>query len=167
MGGKGPPPRPLELTRRLGNPGHRTLPKPGATIAVKPISATPPRGLGLGPEGRRLWRAVATLPWVGASDAAALANACAVADLVALLDADIAAHGPSYEFRGRRMPNPSVGKAVEARKLLSSLLGAFGLTPADRTRLGIAEVKAQSKLDALAARREARAGQAPGSSSAS
>jgi phage terminase small subunit len=145
------------LKRALGNPGHEKLPPPSATHAIAQIDPRPPRGLGLGKEGRRTWGHVAALPWIGASDALALLNACLVADSITALDADVAENGVSYDFRGRRLPNPSVARALEARKLLASLLAAFGLTPADRSRLGIAEVKAQSKLEELAERREARA----------
>lgn len=140
---------PLEQKRALGNPGKRPLPSPTATHAVARIDPRPPRGLGLAKDGKRLWGHVAALPWVSDSDAAALLNACQVADAIAVLEADVAENGPSYEFRGRRLANPSMGKLLEARKLLGTLLATFGLTPADRTRLGIAEIKAQSKFDAL------------------
>ena len=145
----GPPPKPLELKRAQGNPGHQRLPSPTSTHAVGRIDPKPPRSLGLAKDGRRLWGHIASLPWVADSDAAALLNACQVADDIATLEADVAANGPTYEFRGRRLANPSMGKLLEARKLLGSLLATFGLTPADRTRLGIAEIKAQSKFDAL------------------
>lgn len=148
---------PLEKKRALGNPGHRPLPAASSTHAIARIDPRPPRGIGLGKEGRRLWVHVAALPWLGASDAAELVNLCRVADLITQLEEDIAVQGVSYEFRGRLMPNPSVSRVLEARKLLSTMSGRFGLTPGDRSRLGIAEVKAQSKLEELAERREARA----------
>jgi P27 family predicted phage terminase small subunit len=154
---RGPHPQPLEKKRALGNPGHQKLPAVGSTHAVERIAPTAPRGLGLGKDGRRLWGHVAALPWVGASDAAALQNLCALADLIATLEADVAERGPAYESRGRWLPNPSVSRLLDARKMLAALSGHFGLTPGDRSRLGIAEVKAQSKLEELAERREARA----------
>lgn len=42
----------------------------------------------------------------------------------------------------------------ETEKLLASNLGLLGFTPADRARLGLAEIKRQSKLEELLARNE-------------
>jgi len=148
---------PLEQKRALGNPGHQKLPDVQATHDVARIEAKPPRHLRLGPEGKRLWAHVADLPWVATSDAAALAEVCKDADLALALRADIAEHGVAYEVRGRVMPNPSLGRLENVAKRLTQGMSLFGLSPADRTRLGIAEVKAKSKLEELAERREARA----------
>jgi hypothetical protein len=38
---------------------------------------------------------------------------------------------------------------MELEKSIASNLGLLGFTPSDRTRLGLAEVKARSKLEAL------------------
>ena len=43
----------------------------------------------------------------------------------------------------------------DIEKLISSNLGLLGFTPTDRSRLGVAEVKATSKIEELMARREA------------
>jgi len=43
----------------------------------------------------------------------------------------------------------------DIEKLISSNLGLLGFTPIDRSRLGVAEVKATSKIEELIARREA------------
>ena len=158
MTGTGQHPMPLEQKRLLGNPGKRPLPDPRTTLPVAQIPPRPPRGLGLGKNGRAMWAEVAQIRWVGVTDVAEVVNVCRLADLIADLDADVKANGPSYEFRGRRLGNPSVGKLLEARKLLSAMLGAFGMTPGDRTRLGIAEVKAASRFDALMEQRGRRDG---------
>jgi hypothetical protein len=44
----------------------------------------------------------------------------------------------------------------DLERLITSNLGLLGFTPSDRTRLGLAEVKAQSKLEELMARKEKR-----------
>lgn len=44
----------------------------------------------------------------------------------------------------------------ELEKRIAAWLAALGLTPADRSRLGVAEVKARSKLEALRDRRASR-----------
>jgi len=40
----------------------------------------------------------------------------------------------------------------ETEKLLAANLGLLGFTPADRAKLGLAEIKRQSKLDELRAK---------------
>jgi hypothetical protein len=47
----------------------------------------------------------------------------------------------------------------DLERLISSNLGLLGFTPSDRTRLGLAEVKAQSKLEELLARKGQRGNQ--------
>lgn len=141
-------PVPLEKKRALGNPGHRPLPDRRSTHSVQP--ARPLRApSGLKRDGRRLWRVVVELPWVAVTDTEALLEVCRLADVVAEARADLAENGMTYEVRGRRYANPAAGVYTEAVKVLSARLGAFGLTPADRTRLGIAEIKAESDFDRL------------------
>lgn len=119
-----------------------------------PISKTPPSDLG--PEGRRLWRTVAPLPWVGRSDSMALHYLCRDADLAAVLRADIEATGAAYEARGRHWTNPSVGMLLDVQKRLSDGLRAFGADPASRGRLGVAERRPASKMELLEERRRQR-----------
>ena len=45
---------------------------------------------------------------------------------------------------------------LETEKLIQSSLSLLGFTPSDRSRLGLAEVKAKSKLEELMDRRAAR-----------
>jgi hypothetical protein len=45
---------------------------------------------------------------------------------------------------------------TQLTKLIQENLSLLGFTPADRTRLGVAEVKAASKLEELMARRNER-----------
>jgi P27 family predicted phage terminase small subunit len=148
----------LEETRRLANPGHRALPKPAKTFPVAALSLTPPRGLGA--PGKKLWRHVAALPWVGASDAAALLLLCELADQAQALRDDLKAHGATYECRGRRYMHPAVAALHEATKQLTSGLSAFGLTPSDRSRLNLAERKPESTFELLQMRAK-QIGQTP------
>lgn len=47
-------------------------------------------------------------------------------------------------------------RLLDLERAISSSLSLLGFTPSDRTRLGVAEVKAQSKLEELIARKEQR-----------
>jgi P27 family predicted phage terminase small subunit len=57
----------------------------------------------------------------------------------------------------RWVPNPVVKMMRDAEKTLERWLVELGLTPSARARLGLVQVKAESKLDALIASRQARA----------
>lgn len=149
----GPPPRPLEEKRALGNPGHQRLPKPSATIPLTRIAPKPPPGFRLGPAGRRMWTHVAGLPWVAASDAPSLELMCQAADLLATMEDNLVEHGLTYTSRGREYSHPLLTQVAAARKLLWAQLGSFGLSPADRSRLGVAEVRGSSKFQELMERR--------------
>lgn len=70
--------------------------------------------------------------------------------MVSMLRDDIAEHGLTYETRGRHYPNPALPAFWEAQKRLAAGLAAFGLSPSDRSRLGVAEVRPQSKFELLA-----------------
>lgn len=149
-------PVPLEKRKALGNPGKRPYPETRHEFIPESIPAIPPIDLGLGPAGETLWTHVAGLNWVSTSDVAMLVRACRLADIVDLLDDDIDQNGVSYVSRGRSWPNPSIAQRMEVEKRLGAYLGAFGLTPSDRVRLGIAESKAQSKFDELMEKRAQR-----------
>ena len=120
---------------------------------VEAITQRPPSDLGT--EGRRLWRSLAPLPWVGRSDSIALHELCRLSDMAQIMRDDIVARGPSYVCRGRQYANPSVGMLMEAEKHLTAGLRAFGATPADRGKLGVAEPKPASKFELLQMRRAA------------
>ncbi len=151
----GRPPKPLEQKRLTGNPGNRPLPDRRNTIALNPASTRPPAGLGTA--GRKLWRHVATLKWTAESDQMALLEMCALADQVATARKTLTTEGQYYEVRGRLLPHPAVQVFYSGLAQLAKMLSLFGLTPADRMKLGIAEIKAESKFDELMARRNERA----------
>ena len=119
-----------------------------------PVQPTPPRGFG--PAGRRLWHSVARLPWAGRSDEPSLRLLCELADLADVLRADVAAHGLSYECRGRRYSHPSLSALFEVEKQITAGMAAFGMTPESRGKLGVAEPKPASKFELFEMRREQR-----------
>jgi phage terminase small subunit len=58
-----------------------------------------------------------------------------------------------FTQQGYAYANPLVGMLSTIENEIFKLFSVLGLTPADRTRLGIGEVKARSKLDELIAQR--------------
>jgi hypothetical protein len=135
------PPKPVEQKRLLGNPGKRAMPQPVMTLHSGRVE--PPDYLR--DPGRELWERVFNAGEIWLSprlDFTVLERVCRALDRVIelerLFDAD-----------------PSDRKVVmsinETDRVIMSGLGLLGFTPADRARLGLAEVKRQSKLQELMA----------------
>jgi len=57
---------------------------------------------------------------------------------------------------GQPVPHPLTRLLSQTERLIVQLESRCGLTPTDRTRLGVSEVRAMSSLDALNTKREAR-----------
>lgn len=154
----GPPPIPNERKRRLGNPGKQKLPAASNVIALPAVEETAPPQLG--PTGRAVWELVAEqCKWLAESDRPALVMLCEKFDrrqdfMVRLESSDPVL----YTDKGYAYANPLVGMLSTLETDLARILSALGLTPADRTRLGVAEVKAQSNLEKLLQRRQERNG---------
>ncbi len=60
-----------------------------------------------------------------------------------------------YTDKGYAYANPRVGMLATLEKQLTSWMSLLGLTPTDRSRLGLAEVKAVDKIDQILNRRAA------------
>ena len=128
----GPAPLPTEAHRRRGNPSKKSLPDPTTlTVLAAAGHAEPP--LPLGPTGRALWDTVReeAFAWVARGDALALAIACQALDERDALRAEVGGEGNRFDRAALRALDKQIMEA----------LGLFGLTPADRTRLGVAEVR--------------------------
>jgi hypothetical protein len=142
------PPKPIEQKRLVGNPGKRAMPDSGSTIALYSGSREPLQPLG--EAGQALWDAVFGEGelWISPrTDVAWLQVVCELLDRREILKAEWLADPTS------RPVNMSL---LETEKLLQSGLGLLGFTPTDRSRLGVAEVKAKSKLEELMERRANR-----------
>jgi P27 family predicted phage terminase small subunit len=156
----GRPPKPVELKRRLGNPGKRALPKPVTALAPVTVVevAAPTSGADL---ATALLDAGAGT-WIGQTDRLGLLSLLVDAwDERAALRADLAANGWAYTSYSKvageqRKIRPEVVRLEKLEKQITSWLSLLGLTPTDRTRLGVAEVRARSTLEELRARREER-----------
>lgn len=138
-------PKPIEKKRQLGNPGKRALPEPA--VILHSGSVAPPEDLGSA--GRELWSRVFDEGeiWVSPRiDFSLLERVCRALDRAVVLDQLF------DEDPGNRQTVMSIN---ETDKVIFSGLGLLGFSPADRARLGLAEVKRQSKLEELMAKRDA------------
>ena len=140
------PPKPIELQRKLGNPGKRALPKAGELMELSGGYVEPFRPLEFA--GKQLWDSVFKHGelWVSPrTDAHLLMLTCEQLDRREQIRSLLA------ETPEDRALNMTLN---EIEKLIQGNLGQLGFSPAERTRLGLAEVKRQSKLEELMARRE-------------
>ena len=151
----GPPPQPAELHRAKGNPSRKKLPPVSNVIALPAVAQDAPDHLG--PQGKELWahmRSIAT--WISESDRGSLLMLCEKWDRRADLVARLQSSDPVlYTDKGYAYANPIVGMLSTVETEIVKLLSLLGLTPADRSRLGVAEVKRASALDELIAKRQA------------
>jgi hypothetical protein len=158
----GRPPKPVELKRKLGNPGKRRLPNPITAIApVTVLEIAKPDAPSRGDELTEAILAAGGAAWIGQTDRLGL--------LAMLRDGwdersrlRSALYDPP-EFIEELDPKSRLSWIVTTRrdlrdmeKQITAWLSLLGLTPSDRSRLGVAEVKAQTKLEDLHARRDAR-----------
>lgn len=144
-----PTPRPVEAVRRLGNPGHKALPKVASVTALGAADRSLP--LHLGDAGARVWEHVAEfVPWFGQSDRLALVELCDLVDVRAMLLSQIRGDGVTVLTPSNgQTAHPNWAQVIALTKQIHSLMAAFGLTPSDRGRIGAGEVAAKSKLEAL------------------
>ena len=152
-----PPTRPVELKKRLGVRKDR-IPTGLVTLSAVPVNLDPPETLG--DEGAGEWHHVlANCRWIGPSDLRNLRLYCEALDRRSLLLAEVASQGHVlYTDKGYAYLNPAVGALATVETQITKWLSLLGLTPSDRSRLGVAEVKAQSTLELLAAKRTGRQG---------
>ena len=133
----GRPRKPIEQQRRLGNPGKRALPVP---LAV--VQAVPPSQMGESATVEGLMQTGAAA-WIGETD-------LPVVELAVRLEGDMARLRAALDDEFTR---DGWRAYIDAVKEYRACLSLLGLTPSDRARLGVAEVKARSKLEELMDRR--------------
>lgn len=143
----GRPPKPIEQKRMLGNPGKRPLPEPGQLQELPGIMEIPEPARPLLTYGRELWERVWSVGanWISPNtDIELLLMTCEMVDERWNLRIQVMQTDDARMRRGLR----------ELERQIVSNLSLLGFTPADRSRLGVAEVKARSKLEELLARSE-------------
>lgn len=145
----GRPSKPVEVKRRLGNPGQRPLPNQNEIQMFEPVVSIPEPSRPLLKPGREFWDKVwgAGLQWISANtDAELLLMTCELVDERWNLRVRVMQSGDWRERRGLR--------EIDDRIIRN--LSLLGFTPADRSKLGVAEVKAISKMEQLKRRQVER-----------
>lgn len=142
MAQRGRPPKPTEVKRALGNPGKRKLPEAKTVVALPQIQSTPEASRPLGTHGKQFWDRVWEMgaTWIsGNTDYEAMLMTAEMVDERWNLRVKVMREGAARDRRALR----------DLDRAIQSQLSLLGLTPADRTRLGVAEVKKMSKLAEL------------------
>jgi hypothetical protein len=145
----GRPAKPTEIKRKLGNPGKRALPDTSVVQYLEPVVSVPDPARPLLKYGREFWDKVwgSGLSWISANtDAELLLMTCELVD-------------ERWNLRVRVMQSNDWRERRALRELDDRIirnLSLLGFTPADRSKLGVAEVKAISKMEALKRRQDAR-----------
>jgi hypothetical protein len=147
----GRPPKPVEQKRRLGNPGKRKLPAP-MTVLPSVSQASQMEQFGSGLEMLQRVLDDGARVWIGPTDQP-------VAELARQLWDD---RQTAREHWLASRNSDAFRAYDDLTKRLTTCLSSLGLTPSDRSRLGVAEVKARSKMEELRERRERRAGHRAG-----
>lgn len=143
----GRPSKPIEQKRMLGNPGKRALPSNALEIAM--VTEIPEPSRPLLKYGRELWDKVWGMgaTWISPNtDSELLLMTCEMID-------------ERWNLRIKVMQNddPRMRRGLrELDRQIVSNLSLLGFSPADRSKLGVAEVKAISKLEELQMRKANR-----------
>ena len=144
----GRPPKPVEQKRLLGNPGKRALPDQNEIEILPAATEIPEPTRPLLKPGRELWDRVwaSGINWISPdTDLELLLMTCEMVD-------------ERWNLRIKVMQSDDMQMARRLDNLTRLIVGnlsLLGFSPSDRSRLGVAEVKKQSKLEELIARRNA------------
>jgi len=140
IGIRGSPPKTIEQRRRLGNPGHRDLGQPLSYITAADFEGIPEPFRPLGVAGRQTWDHTlgAGAQWIATTDLALVQQLCELIDEQQMIRLQV------FERPDAR---DTWRKQHQLRRLDVAVFKALqhlGLTPAMRTRLGVAEVRAHA-----------------------
>ena len=145
----GRPSKPIEQKRLLGNPGKRALPDENSVVLLPRVETTPDPTRPLLKYGQELWDRIWGMgaTWVSdKTDIELLMMTCEMIDERWNLRVKVMQSDDATMRRGLR----------ELDRQIVSNLSLLGFTPSDRARLGVAEIKAKSKLEELMERRANR-----------
>ena len=142
MAQMGRPPKPVEQKRLTGNPGKRKLPNEREIVLLPAAEVIPEPSRPLLKYGREVWDNVWSVGvnWISPNtDNELLLMTCEMIDERWNLRVKVMQSDDAKLRRGLR----------ELDRVIINNLSLLGFTPADRTRLGWAEVKTKSKLEEL------------------
>lgn len=135
------PPKPIEQKRLTGNPGKRALPKEGSLVVIPQVENPEPLRP-LGETGLAFWDEAwgKGQLWLGRTDKWLVQLTAEMFDERESLRQSVLANADAEDsWRDRR-------QLRDLERSIVSNLSLLAWTPVDRSRYGLAEVKAKSKL---------------------
>ena len=142
------PAKPLETKRALGNPGRRTLPDVDSTITLFSGRVEPHQPLDWA--GMLLWNRVfnAGQTWISPqSDVELLLLTCKQLDRQIVLERAFVEKPDDFHIHRQ---------LLDLESAIVNNLGKLGLTVDARSKLGLAEIKAETKMEQLRKRQAER-----------
>ena len=149
MAQMGRPPKPLEVKRAEGNPGKRALPKESNLILLPAANGIPEPSRPLMKYGQQLWDSIWGMgqSWISPNTDIELV----------LMTAEMVDERWNLRVKVMGTDDPRMRRGLrELDKQIVSNLSDLGFSPTARMRLGIAEVKKQTKLEELLAKKNDR-----------
>jgi len=135
------PAKPTEQKRLTGNPGKRPMPKETEMMAIQGGRVDPIRPLDYA--GQQLWDSVFSAGEIWISSRTD----------IHLLQMTAEQLDRRESLRNALVESPTENSVLmrlaEIEKAIAGNLGLLGFTPSDRSRLGLAEIKAKSRLQEL------------------
>ena len=142
------PAKPLEVKRALGNPGRRPLPDVQATVSLVAGRIEPHQPLDWA--GMLLWNRVfnAGQTWISPqTDVELLLLTCKQLDRQVLIERQFAEKPEDFHIHRQ---------LLDLESAIVTNLGKLGLTVDARSKLGLAEIKAETKMEQLRNRQRER-----------
>ena len=142
------PAKPLEVKRALGNPDKRPLPDVNTTISLSAGRVEPHQPLAWA--GLLLWNRVfgAGQTWISPqSDVELLLLTCKQLDRQIVLEGQFVERPDDYHVHRQ---------LLDLEAAIVTNLGKLGLTVDARSKLGLAEIKAETKMEQLRNRQRER-----------
>lgn len=144
----GRPTQPVELKRLKGTLRVDRLPSGGALLPLQNTENIPEPGTPLGPQGHAFWLQAWSTPWFSQ-----------LSDYwIVLITAQALDEREAVKIALAEEPSDRRLRAT-LRELDKQVINAYsllGYTPSDRSRLGVAEVKKESKLEEIMRRKNER-----------
>ena len=142
------PAKPLEIKRALGNPGKRALPDSDSTISLHAGKVKPHQPLDWA--GMLLWNRVFGVgqTWISPqTDVELLLLTCKQLDRQVVLERMFVEKPDDFHVHRQ---------LLDLESAVVKNLGLLGLTVDARSKLGLAEIKAESKMEQLRKRQQER-----------
>lgn len=130
-----------------------------------PRAADLPAPEGLGPVATQAWERITSHAgsWIAASDREALTMLVQAIEFHAALSSQILREGAVLQTdKGYAYAHPAVGMRATAEEHIRKWMSQLGLTPADRTKLGLAMVESVSKVEQFRQRLQGKDGHPAG-----